>query len=279
MICTLGGWQGIAAFTLSVTLLIGGTASAQTSDTAAPAKKLEAKPTPATTEVAATEAPVAEEEEKPTTQTLDVYDKRIRLVIPATWKVVEPSNNLVEVEISIPPKEAATKPTTETETDEAPLHGRLTMMSAGGEVDSNIRRWVGQFRLGRDAGGKDAMRRDERKLRGARAHLLDITGTYFESPQGRLGQKVERPDYRMLGAIIEVEGAGKFFVKFYGPAKLVECNREAFDQMLDTLQVLDPDDETADDSEADTKATDEPAPTEAPTKATSGGKAPAAEGQ
>ena len=178
---------------------------------------------------------VADEQEL---QTLLVHDKRLQLIAPAAWKVVEPRNNLIELELTILPGDRADEPDNDA-SDEPKPRGRLTMMAAGGDVDGNIRRWVGQFRLGRDADGKDAMRRDRRKLRGAVAHVLDIAGTYFDSPRGPFGPKVELADYRMLGAIIEVEGAGKYFVKFYGPAEIVEENHEAFQAMLESLVVVD----------------------------------------
>lgn len=173
-------------------------------------------------------------------QTLVVHESQLQLTVPASWKVVKPRNNIIEMELAVPASDEV-EPTGAVPAAEmqAP-QGRVTMMSAGGDVDANIRRWVGQFRLGRDADGKDAMRRDRRKLRGAVAHVLDIAGTYFDSPQGPMGPKVELPDYRMLGAVIEVEGSGKYFVKFYGPAKIVDENREAFEQMLSSLHVVEP---------------------------------------
>ena len=84
------------------------------------------------------------------------------------------------------------------------------------------------------------MRRDRLSLDQAVVHTLDISGTFFEAPQGPLGPKIERPNYRLLGAIIEVEGAGRYFVKMYGPALLVAENAEAFRAMLRGLDVLSP---------------------------------------
>lgn len=197
--------------------------------------------------------PVADADEKPkqdkpTTKTLLVNEKQLRFTVPNAWRQVEPRNRLVEVEFAIYPhdyEEATQEPTSSEPAASAaggndaaaqPV-GRLTMMAAGGDVDANMRRWVGQFRLGRDAGGKDAMHRDKRPLRGAVAHVLDIAGTFFDSPRGPLGPKVELPNYRMLGAIIEIESAGKYFVKFYGPAEIVDENAEAFAAMLEQLEV------------------------------------------
>jgi hypothetical protein len=174
--------------------------------------------------------------------TLLVHDKQLQVAVPTRWQKVTPRNRLIEVELTIPPAEVEERAVEDTldQSSELTPRGRLTMMAAGGDVESNIRRWVGQFRLGRDADGKDAMHREERKLRGAVAHVLDIAGTYFDSPQGPFGPKVELTDYRMLGAIIEIEGAGKYFVKLYGPAVIVEANREAFEEMLTSLELVDP---------------------------------------
>ncbi len=198
-----------------------------------------AKPPVVTTSTA--EGAITPGDAKPKLRTLLVNERQLRVSVPATWEVVEPRNRLIEFELAILPDDAA-EPAEDPGSDAAALapRGRLTMMAAGGDIDSNIRRWVGQFRLGRDADGKDAMQRDERKLRGAVAHVLDIAGTYFDSPKGPFGPKVELADYRMLGAIIEVEGAGKYFVKFYGPSAIVEANREAFEAMLASLEVVEP---------------------------------------
>ena len=211
------------------------TSAVQTTDTESPAA-VDNQPTSAEEQAPAEDEPVE-------TQTLLVHDDQLRLVVPASWKLVKPRNNLIEVELTILPREEEemAEDTKEEPNDDQPLpRGRLTMMSAGGDVEANIRRWVGQFRLGRDADGKDAMRRDERRLRGAVANVLDIAGTYFDTPRGPFGPKVELSDYRMLGAIIEVEGAGKYFVKFYGPAEIVEENVEAFEEMLSSLELVEP---------------------------------------
>ncbi len=213
-------------------------------------------------EPAVDESGEAADSEPPKTQLLTVNDKLLNLAVPVAWQMVEPRNRLIEVELAILPSKDGEQPTPgDQSSEEAAPRGRLTMMAAGGDVDSNIRRWIGQFRLGRDADGKDAMRRDELKLRGAVAHVLDIAGTYFDSPRGPFGPKVERADYRMLGAIIEIEGAGKYFVKFYGPADLVEENREAFEEMLSSLEVMQPEsrsDESAKE-DAEPSATDQSA--------------------
>ena len=43
------------------------------------------------------------------------------------------------------------------------------------------------------------------------------------------------PGYRLLGAIVEAPG-GNVFVKFTGPLKTVEANRQKFDQLIASFQ-------------------------------------------
>lgn len=196
----------------------------------------------------------SEDAKPPVWQKFTAYEGRLQLSAPSTWKKVKPRSNLIEVEFSIPPAEADGVEKTDPIGDVEVPHGRLTMMSAGGDVDANIRRWISQFRLGRDADGKDAMKREEKKIECGVVHTLDIAGTFFDSPRGPFGPKIERPDYRMLGAIIEVNGAGKFFIKFYGPAKLVERNQKAFEKMLAKIKSTDTEAEANAENATDGKA-------------------------
>lgn len=236
-LCLVGAMVGAAAPTC------GQEATTTAAKRSATGRSIAAEQQPVEPDRAGTAAQQSAREEPPKTQTLLVDNDRLRLVVPASWKLEKPRSNIIDVELSILPREDAsrTAESQDTRPDKLPpLRGRLTMMAAGGDVDANIRRWVGQFRLGRDADGKDAMHRDRRRLRGAVAHVLDIAGTYFDTPDGPFGPKVELSDYRMLGAIIEIEGAGKYFVKFYGPAAIVEENREAFEEMLSSLELVEP---------------------------------------
>src|SRR6059058_4538298 len=65
--------------------------------------------------------------------TFTIGEGKLTLTAPANWTKKEPTSRIVEVEFSVPPAKG----------DEA--LGRLTGMGAGGSVESNIDRWVGQF--------------------------------------------------------------------------------------------------------------------------------------
>jgi hypothetical protein len=67
--------------------------------------------------------------------------------------------------------------------------------------------------------------------------LVDVSGTYKDMPGGPFagGKTVERPDYRMLAAIVETAKDGSHFLKFYGPAETVAKHADGFRTMIEGL--------------------------------------------
>lgn len=96
---------------------------------------------------------------------------------------------------------------------------------AGG-VDSNVKRWFGQFKEGPDAIGAKT---EKTKAGETPVTLVSAKGTFLSGPPR--GPAVEKPGYALLGAIVEAK-QGAIFVKFTGPAETVEANREAFRKMI-----------------------------------------------
>ena len=149
---------------------------------------------------------------------------------PDTWERVEPKSGIVETEFAIP--------TEGTAADGSPLPpGRMTVMGAGGSVEANIDRWYGQFAQPDGAATKDKATTKKLDLAGCKVTLVDIPGTYKDSPGGPFagGRTVERPDYRMLAAIVETPDRGNYFLKFYGPAKTVAAHAAGFRTMVEGM--------------------------------------------
>jgi hypothetical protein len=61
--------------------------------------------------------------------------------------------------------------------------------------------------------------------------LVDVTGTFQQSttPMGPVSE--EKPNFRMLGAVIETP-AGPWFVKLIGPERTVERWKESFFEFM-----------------------------------------------
>jgi hypothetical protein len=118
-----------------------------------------------------------------------------------------------------------------------PDDGEMTVFhfggAQGGGIDANFDRWMGQFR-GVD---RSSSVRSERTVRGLSQHVLEIeTGSFIAAmrPGDPAETAVERPNYGLLGAIVETPG-GSYFFKLTGPKKTLKAARAAFFGLLDSV--------------------------------------------
>lgn len=151
---------------------------------------------------------------------------KLTMAAPESWEKKEPRTRIVEVEYAVPAKEA--------KTDAA----RLTMMASGGGVQANIDRWYGQFEQPNNKATKDVAKVEKLELSGLPVHVVDITGKFKDQPRGPFGPTVVKENYRMLGAIIETNNAGTYYVKLYGPAETVHENEKEFMGLIKSLKAM-----------------------------------------
>lgn len=164
---------------------------------------------------AVVDKPAAEKSE-----TLDFMDGKLTMTKPASWKSVPPKSTMTQYEFKAPA--------------EGEKSSRVTMMVAGGSVQSNIDRWIGQF----DGAKKEDAKVEKKEVDKTTVHIVDITGTFKESMGGPFapGPAKKMENYRMLGAILEVKGAGTLFIKITGPKETVAELQAGFNEMLTTLK-------------------------------------------
>ncbi len=100
----------------------------------------------------------------------------------------------------------------------------------GGDVESNIARWVGQFQ----ETASDAVARSTRDANGLKQYLVRVSEGTFSSgmPGGPAGPQKE---WGMEAAIVETP-SGSYFFKMTGPAKTVSQHSEAFHSMLKSIK-------------------------------------------
>jgi hypothetical protein len=96
---------------------------------------------------------------------------------------------------------------------------------AGG-VEANVTRWLGQFKEGKD---NVNAKTEKAKAGETPVTFVSADGTFLSGPPS--GPAVEKPDYALLGAIVEAK-EGAVFAKFTGPKATVEANSEAFRKMI-----------------------------------------------
>jgi hypothetical protein len=154
---------------------------------------------------------------------VEFADGHLAMKAPAQWKRKQPLTSIVEHEFAVPAAKG----------DAA--DGRLTLMAAGGGVEANLERWYGQFTQPDGGSTSDRAKVKELKVAGQDVHLVDISGT-FKDQRGPAAPAVERPKYRMLGAILPTANAGTYFIKFYGPERTIAENEKAFLTMIESLE-------------------------------------------
>ncbi|MFT3723997.1 MAG: hypothetical protein QM773_10450 [Hyphomonadaceae bacterium] len=100
----------------------------------------------------------------------------------------------------------------------------------GGGVDANVTRWVQQFE-----GAKPSdVHRADRNANGLVQHTVEIDkGTFSSQMPGDPSQP--RPDFALLGAIVEAP-SGSYFFKLTGPRATVKAARDAFYRLLDSVK-------------------------------------------
>lgn len=159
------------------------------------------------------------------TRTFAIADGAYTLEAPEGWKQVPPKSRIVESEFAVPSEGEGLQP------------GRMTVMGAGGSVEANVDRWIGQFVQPDGSPTKDKATTKTIKLAGCSVTLVDISGTFKDMPAGPFagGAAVDRPDSRMLSAIVETPGEGSYFLKFYGPSATVAKHADGFRRMVEGM--------------------------------------------
>lgn len=155
-------------------------------------------------------------------ETLQLAQGKIVATKPATWKTVPPKSNIVQYEFRTPV--------------EGEKSARITIMSAGGSVESNIERWVGQF----EGAKKEDIQVDKKEVDATTVHTVEIAGTFKESMGGPFapggGKVTKMENYKMLGAILELKDGAKVFIKATGPADIIGDMKESFMKMLSEIK-------------------------------------------
>lgn len=108
------------------------------------------------------------------------------------------------------------------------LAGRMTVMAAGGTVEANIDRWIGQFDQPGGGDTKDKAKIEKLKVSGQDVQWVDLAGTYKDNPAPFGGKPVLRENYRMLAAIVQTKESGNYFRSSMDRRRITTENEKAF---------------------------------------------------
>lgn len=157
---------------------------------------------------------------KPTSKSPKDFGKTGALLwtAPKSWIVNPPSNSMRLAEYQMNGEQGS-----------APAV--LAVYQLGGTVDTNISRWIGQFK--KDGKPVTDAKTKTQVISGLKVHQVDVTGTYNSGMAG--GNQPDKDSQRLLGAVVETQ-IGLYFFKMIGPNKVVSKEVENFDQLLKSLQ-------------------------------------------
>jgi hypothetical protein len=142
---------------------------------------------------------------------------KITLTAPEDWQRNQAGSQFVLAEFTLPKAEG----------DDA--DGRLTVSVAGGSTEANIDRWKTQF-----GGQPEKQSQQQIEAGGLQITLVDFSDE-FNDQRGPFAPATKRPGYRMLAAIIPVDGQ-LHFIKATGPEKTIAAHAEAFDAFVRSVQ-------------------------------------------
>lgn len=105
----------------------------------------------------------------------------------------------------------------------------------GGTVDANVDRWFNQFDQEDGRPTSEVAEREVIEVDGMPMTLVRTSGTY-NAAAGPMAPRAElRPDYRLIGAIVEGPEGAVFF-KFTGPDRTVLEQEANFDAMIASIE-------------------------------------------
>jgi hypothetical protein len=131
--------------------------------------------------------------------------------VPKSWQVSPNASPMRKATIKVPK--------TAGDAEDA----ELTVSSAFGGVDANVKRWAGQF-------GSAEPKVEARTPNGLKVSVVEIKGTYASG--GMMGTPAPPKEKQMLlGAIVDL-GETQTFFKMVGPEKTVTAARKDFDAFV-----------------------------------------------
>jgi hypothetical protein len=109
----------------------------------------------------------------------------------------------------------------------------LSVSQAGGTVDANIDRWIGQFPTKAEGYPK----RNQHTVNDLKVTVVEIRGTFTGSGMPGMPASKPKESSALLGAVAEAPEGGLWFFKMTGPEKTVVAARSDFDKLVNSFRL------------------------------------------
>jgi len=130
--------------------------------------------------------------------------------VPEGWKSATPSSSMRFAEWELPAEGSAS----------AEVVIFFFGEGQGGGVDANLARWYSQIEQPDGSSTKDKAKLHKRMVSDFEVTMVDMTGTYVASVRPGASERQNRPDHRMIAAVVEGDG-GPWYLRVLGPEATV----------------------------------------------------------
>lgn len=142
---------------------------------------------------------------------------------PSAWEKIKPSSSMRKAQFAVARDGISDK-------------GEIIFYYFGpggaGGTKANVQRWYRQFKESDNQLGATS---EKMEVDGTAVTLVKATGTFLSGSP--LGPKTAKPNYSLLGAIVE-SPKGHIFIKFTGPRDLVKDAEKEFKGMVEKAKIL-----------------------------------------
>lgn len=106
----------------------------------------------------------------------------------------------------------------------------------GGSVDANLQRWIAQMEQPDGRSSFEVASTTGFDANGLAVTLLDVSGTYVAATRPGAATRLNKPDFRLLAAVVETP-IGPYFFKLTGPDRTVALWEDPFNGFLRSVRV------------------------------------------
>lgn len=101
----------------------------------------------------------------------------------------------------------------------------------GGSKEANLQRWASQFEQPDGGSSEDEMQSRTRSINDLEVFDADLSGTYVAETAPGSGERVNKPDWRMLASIVDTK-EGPWYFKLVGPTATVTKWESSYDTCI-----------------------------------------------
>jgi len=147
----------------------------------------------------------------------------VTLQADAEWRASTPSLSMRKAQFTLP--RAAGDP------EDAELVVYYFGAGQGGSVEANLERWYTQFAQPDSSASADKAQVTRDTIDGMNLTMVDLSGTYVAPVTPGSAESYNKPNFRMLAAVLETS-EGPYFFKLVGPEQTMAQRASSFQQFM-----------------------------------------------